>query len=53
MDDEIVFIIGIYHCKRCKIDLRERRRMNTKVLMRRLERRMKIDEENSHSQHKK
>ncbi len=32
----------IYHCERCKIDMKQRKRIDTKVLMNRLTRRMKI-----------
>ena len=32
----------IYHCERCKIDMKQRKRIDITVLMNRLTRRMKI-----------
>ena len=39
----------IYHCERCKMDMKQRKRLNTEILMNRLNRRMKIVTE-QHSQ---
>ena len=35
----------IYHCERCKIDMKQRKRIDITVLMNRLTRRMKITTE--------